>query len=170
MSRVTKRKHVMGEDTWNDEELPKENQSIVKVLKNRGNNLHAVITPTGEEYLVSMPTKFRKNIWVRRGSFLVVEPIPEGGKVKAEIVKIMNKTSITYYKEKKVWPKEFDDIQETSDGDDHYEVYYVFEDDNEDEEPIDSESDDDDYDDDSTDSEAEPWDYSETDSGHDTDE
>lgn len=82
----------------------------------------------------------------------------------------MNKNSITYYKEKKVWPKEFDDIQETSDGDDHYEVYYVFEDNNEDEEPIESESDDDDYDDVSTDSEAEPWDYSETDSGHDTDE
>ncbi|XP_035442875.2 probable RNA-binding protein EIF1AD [Spodoptera frugiperda] len=111
MSRVTRRKHVMNENTWDDDELPKENQSIVKVTKNRGNNLHAVINPSGEEFLVSMPTKFRKNIWVRRGSFIVVEPIPEGDKVKAEIVKVLNKDSIKYYKEQNVWPKEFDDTQ-----------------------------------------------------------
>ncbi|KAF9408229.1 hypothetical protein HW555_012017, partial [Spodoptera exigua] len=112
MSRVTRRKHVMNEAAWDDDELPKENQSIVKVLKSKGNNLHAVITPTGEEYLVSMPTKFRKNIWVKRGTYIVVEPIPEGDKVKAEIVKVMNKNSIKYYKENNVWPKQFDDKEE----------------------------------------------------------
>ncbi|CAH2088261.1 unnamed protein product [Euphydryas editha] len=109
MSKVTKRKHVMNEALWDDYELPKENQSIVKVLKSRGNNLHEVTTPTGEEYLVSMPTKFRKNIWVKRGDYILVEPITEGDKVKAEIVKIMNKDSIKYYKENNQWPKEFDD-------------------------------------------------------------
>ncbi|XP_026498308.2 probable RNA-binding protein EIF1AD [Vanessa tameamea] len=109
MSKVTKRKHVMNEALWDDYELPKENQSIVKVLKSRGNNLHEVTTPTGEEYLVSMPTKFRKNIWVKRGDYILVEPITEGDKVKAEIVKIMNKDSIKYYKENNLWPKEFDD-------------------------------------------------------------
>ncbi|CAH0664160.1 unnamed protein product [Spodoptera exigua] len=114
MSRVTRRKHVMNEAAWDDDELPKENQSIVKVLKSKGNNLHAVITPMGEEYLVSMPTKFRKNIWVKRGTYIVVEPIPEGDKVKAEIVKVMNKNSIKYYKENNVWPKEFDDKEEKS--------------------------------------------------------
>lgn len=56
-----------------------------------------------------MPTKFRKNIWVKRGDYILVEPILEGDKVKAEIVKIMNKDSIKYYKENNVWPKEFDD-------------------------------------------------------------
>lgn len=67
------------------------------------------MTPNGEEYLVSMPTKFRKNIWVKRGDYILVEPILEGDKVKAEIVKIMNKDSIKYYKENNVWPKEFED-------------------------------------------------------------
>lgn len=42
MSKVTKRKHVMNEALWDDYELPKDNQSIVKVLKSRGNNLHEV--------------------------------------------------------------------------------------------------------------------------------
>ncbi|KAI5632035.1 translation initiation factor 1A / IF-1 domain-containing protein [Phthorimaea operculella] len=109
MSKQTKRKHVMNEALWDDYELPKENQSIVKVLKSKGNNLHEVTTPSGEEYLVSMPTKFRKNIWVKRGDYILVEPILEGDKVKGEIVKIMNKDSIKYYKENNVWPIEFED-------------------------------------------------------------
>ncbi|XP_059061692.1 probable RNA-binding protein EIF1AD [Achroia grisella] len=109
MSKVNKRKHVMNEALWDDYELPKENQSVVRVLKSKGNNLHEVCTPNGEEYLVSMPTKFRKNIWVKRGDYILVEPILEGDKVKAEIVKIMNKDSIKYYKENSLWPKEFDD-------------------------------------------------------------
>ncbi|KPJ01400.1 PREDICTED: probable RNA-binding protein EIF1AD [Papilio xuthus] len=121
MSKVTKRKHVMNEALWDDYELPKDNQSIVKVVKSKGNNLHEITTPSGEEYLVSMPTKFRKNIWVKRGDYILVEPILEGDKVKAEIVKIMNKDSIKYYKENNVWPKEFDDEkkkQVTVDDDD----------------------------------------------------
>lgn len=80
-----------------------------------------VTTPNGEEYLVSMPTKFRKNIWVKRGDYILVEPIAEGDKVKGEIVKIMNKDSIKYYKENNVWPKEFDNSKEdskTNDDDD----------------------------------------------------
>ncbi|CAG4938191.1 unnamed protein product [Parnassius apollo] len=109
MSKVTKRKHVMNEALWDDYELPKENQSIVKVLKSKGNNLHEITTPAGEEYLVSMPTKFRKNIWVKRGDYIIVEPIPEGDKVKAEIVKILSKDSIKFFKESNVWPKEFED-------------------------------------------------------------
>ncbi|XP_045453409.1 probable RNA-binding protein EIF1AD [Melitaea cinxia] len=135
MSKVTKRKHVMNEAMWDDYELPKKNQSIVKVLKSRGNNLHEVTTSTGEEYLVSMPTKFRKNIWVKRGDYVLVEPITEGDKVKAEIVKIMNKDSIKYYKENNLWPKEFgDDKKQSTEVDDdnlfvntnrvHMEQYY----------------------------------------------
>lgn len=67
-----------------------------------------------------MPTKFRKNIWVKRGDYVLVEPITEGDKVKAEIVKIMNKDSIKYYKENNLWPKEFggDKKQTTEVGDD----------------------------------------------------
>lgn len=67
-----------------------------------------------------MPSKFRKNIWVKRGDYILVEPITEGDKVKAEIVKIMNKDSIKYYKENNVWPKEFDDSkkEETEQDDD----------------------------------------------------
>lgn len=70
-----------------------------------------------------MPTKFRKNIWVKRGDYVLVEPIAEGDKVKAEIVKIMNKDSIKYYKENNVWPKEFEDSKKESNVDDDDELF-----------------------------------------------
>ena len=36
----------------------------------KGNNLHEVETEDDEKFLVSMPTKFRKNVWIKRGTFL----------------------------------------------------------------------------------------------------
>lgn len=90
MSKATKRKHVVKE-IKEDLSVPTESQSIVKLVASRGNNLHEVSDSVGESYLVSMPTKYRKNIWVKRGDYVLVEPITEGDKVKAEIVKILTK-------------------------------------------------------------------------------
>jgi len=88
-SVATKRKYVFQE--LGDMSLPSDSQSIVQIVQARGHNLHEVVTPTGEQYIVSMPTKFRQNIWVKRGDYIVVEPIMEGKKVKGEIVKILTK-------------------------------------------------------------------------------
>ena len=40
---------------------------IPKVVCGRGNNLHEVESTTGVKFLVSMPTKFRRNVWIKRG-------------------------------------------------------------------------------------------------------
>ncbi|XP_012523770.1 probable RNA-binding protein EIF1AD isoform X2 [Monomorium pharaonis] len=106
-SAVTKRKYVFQE--LDDMSLPKDSQSIVRIVQARGHNLHEVVTPTGEQYIVSMPTKFRQNIWVKRGDYIVVEPIMEGNKVKGEIVKILTKDHIKWYREQNCWPLEFDE-------------------------------------------------------------
>lgn len=87
MSKATKRKHVTRQ-VLEDSVTPSDTQSIVKVgciysqiqlgtyLTNnvldqvvcgRGNNLHEVETVEGETYLVTMPTRFRKNVWIKRG-------------------------------------------------------------------------------------------------------
>ena len=92
MSQSTKRKHVTKELLDDNFELPKENQKIVRIVAGRGNNLHQVIEADEKTtYLVSMPNKFRKNVWVKRGNYCIVEPIEEGDKVKAEIVRILYK-------------------------------------------------------------------------------
>ncbi|KAM4017091.1 putative RNA-binding protein EIF1AD isoform 2-T3 [Anomaloglossus baeobatrachus] len=90
MSKATKRKHVVKEVLL-DYVQPTEKQRIVRILGSPGNNLHEVETAEGDRFLASMPTKFRKNIWIKRGDFVIVDPIAEGEKVKAEIAFIIYK-------------------------------------------------------------------------------
>lgn len=107
MSKATKRKHVTKEAV-DDYFVPEGDEEIVKIFASRGNNLHEVENARGVRYLVSMPTKFRRNIWVKRGDFVVTEPIKEGNKVQGEIVYILLAKQIKYLKNEKLWPKEFD--------------------------------------------------------------
>lgn len=106
-SVATKRKYVIQE--LDDMSLPTDSQTIVRIVQARGHNLHEVVTPSGEQFIVSMPTKFRQNIWVKRGDYIVIEPIQEGNKVKGEIVKILTKDHIKWYRAQNCWPLEFDE-------------------------------------------------------------
>lgn len=106
MSKATKRKHVTKEAV-DDYFVPEGDEEIVKIFSSRGNNLHEVENASGHRYLVSMPTKFRRNIWVKRGDFVVTIPIKEGNKVQGEIVYILLAKQIKYLKDEKLWPKEF---------------------------------------------------------------
>uniref|UniRef100_A0A182N8M1 Probable RNA-binding protein EIF1AD n=1 Tax=Anopheles dirus TaxID=7168 RepID=A0A182N8M1_9DIPT len=122
MSRVTKIKHVLKEQEADEFDVPKENQQIVRIVASRGNNLHEVETAqTGEErFLVSMPVKFRKNVWIKRGDFVLVEPIEEGNKVKAEICRILTPEHIKVFEKEGVWPRKFSkkrDLEEDLDED-----------------------------------------------------
>ncbi|CAL1278661.1 unnamed protein product [Larinioides sclopetarius] len=111
MTSVTKKKYVRTE-VLNTYDLPRNEQKIVKILRSCGNNLHEVVTPEGDKFLASMPTKFRKYVWIKRGDFVVVDPILEGVKVKGEIAIILRKDQIKHYKEEGVWPKPFSDSNE----------------------------------------------------------
>lgn len=106
MSKATKRKHVTRE-VLEEYVLPEEHQQIVKVVAPRGNNLHEVQASSGDKFLASMPTKFRKNVWIKRGDCVIVDPIEEGDKVKAEIVVILYPKQIKYIEKEGLWPKEF---------------------------------------------------------------
>uniref|UniRef100_A0A0V0GAH6 Probable RNA-binding protein EIF1AD n=1 Tax=Triatoma dimidiata TaxID=72491 RepID=A0A0V0GAH6_TRIDM len=107
MSVSTKRKHVTREHMVGELCLLKEDESVVRLLEGRGHNLHLVANASGEEFLVSMPAKFRRSVWVKRGDFLIVKPISEGTKVKAEIIRILDSEYIKFLKNQGVWPEEF---------------------------------------------------------------
>ncbi|KAM4721988.1 putative RNA-binding protein EIF1AD [Rhinophrynus dorsalis] len=113
MSKTTKRKHVVKE-VLGDYVQPTEHQRIVKVLGSPGNNLHEVETADGERFLASMPTKFRKNIWIKRGDFLIVDPIAEGEKVKAEISFILYKDHQRLLQKEGLWPLGFTEVNTES--------------------------------------------------------
>nr|XP_048712288.1 probable RNA-binding protein EIF1AD isoform X1 [Caretta caretta]XP_048712289.1 probable RNA-binding protein EIF1AD isoform X1 [Caretta caretta] len=112
MSQATKRKHVVKE-VLEEYVVPSPQQQIVRVLGTPGNNLHEVETAEGTRFLVSMPTKFRKNIWIKRGNFLLVDPIEEGEKVKAEINFVLYKDHVQYLKKEGLWPEAFSDTAES---------------------------------------------------------
>lgn len=54
-----------------------------------------------------MPHKFRKHVWIKRGDYVVTEPIPEGNKVRAEIVRILMKDHIRHIRANNMWPVAF---------------------------------------------------------------
>ena len=75
----------------------------LQVVSSRGNNLHEVVTSSGDAFLASMPTKFRKNVWIKRGDYVMVFHIAEGEKVKAEITHILLKPQIQYIQSQGLW-------------------------------------------------------------------
>lgn len=51
-----------------------EGQSIARVRKIEGNNLYSVDLPSGKEpLLVELPSRFRSQIWIKLGGFVVVD-------------------------------------------------------------------------------------------------
>ncbi|XP_044753904.1 probable RNA-binding protein EIF1AD [Coccinella septempunctata] len=116
VSRATTRKHIMREVY--DYSPPAENQQIVKITASKGNNLHEIETADKTRFLVSMPMRYRHYMWVKRGSFVIIQPIHEGVKVKGEIVRVLIPQQIKNFKEDKIWPAAFYDKQELEEKDD----------------------------------------------------
>ncbi|CEF62493.1 Probable RNA-binding protein EIF1AD [Strongyloides ratti] len=108
MSVASKRRHVIKKIQM-ELVLPSEGQMIAQVLSSCGNNLLEVEDENSEKYLVSMPSKFRKCIWVKRGQFVVIVPIKEGDRVRAEVEHILDEENILYIREHKQWPDKFEE-------------------------------------------------------------
>jgi probable RNA-binding protein EIF1AD len=144
MSEATKRKHVTRE-LESEYPEPGEDQTIVKasnitccnlpcafiayltmagaqIIAPRGNNLHEATWPSGETFLVSMPPKFRKHVWIKRGMrlvcdvaaafwadqlplgmYVIAEDIEEGDKVKAEIMFVLQPMQIKHLQSEGLW-------------------------------------------------------------------
>ncbi|NP_001069861.1 probable RNA-binding protein EIF1AD [Bos taurus] len=116
MSQATKRKHVVKE-VLGEHMVPSDQQQIMRVLRTPGNNLHEVETAQGQRFLVSMPSKYRKNIWIKRGDFLIVDPIEEGEKVKAEISFVLCKDHVRSLQKDGHWPEAFSQVTEKDNND-----------------------------------------------------
>nr|DAD25753.1 TPA_asm: hypothetical protein HUJ06_027221 [Nelumbo nucifera] len=57
-----------------------EGQSIMRVVSLRGSNVIEVMDAGGEKSLALFPAKFQKSMWIKQGSFVVVD---ESGREKA---------------------------------------------------------------------------------------
>lgn len=107
MSEATKRKIVTHEAVHSDVTIAKD-QFVVKVVASKGNNLHEVQDTSGHITLCSMPPKFRKSVWIKKGDFVVVEKISEGKKVTCEMVTMLYPPQIKDLKSQNEWPDCFE--------------------------------------------------------------
>ncbi|KAI1719401.1 translation initiation factor 1A / IF-1 domain-containing protein [Ditylenchus destructor] len=106
-SKATKKRFVTKKQLM-ELVLPSEIEKVAQVTASRGNNLLEVEDETGGKYLASMPTRFRNTVWVKRGHFVLLEPIEEGDKVRAEISHVLDTENILYIRDEGLWPKKFD--------------------------------------------------------------
>lgn len=106
MTKTTKKKIVSKEVLYNYE-LPNDETEIVQVVASKGNNLHEVKNCKEELFLVSMPTKFRNNIWIKRDDYIMITKIIEGDRVKGEISNILYPPQIEYIFQQGLWPTNF---------------------------------------------------------------
>ncbi|KJH51554.1 putative translation initiation factor eIF-1A [Dictyocaulus viviparus] len=108
MSISTKRRYITNK-VESEYYTPVDGDIIAQVRNARGNNLHEVLDENGEMYVVSMPSKFRKTVWIRRGQFVVLRPIKEGDKVKAEIEYVLDEENVLYIRSRNRWPYRFEE-------------------------------------------------------------
>ncbi|OJJ61981.1 hypothetical protein ASPSYDRAFT_54927 [Aspergillus sydowii CBS 593.65] len=83
-------------------------QEIARVIKATGNNIYSVEFPSKETALVELPAKFRSTIWMKRGSFVVVDTNAldtRDNKLGGEIVNIVRDEKA--WRKTPFWPKQF---------------------------------------------------------------
>ncbi|XP_066145828.1 probable RNA-binding protein EIF1AD [Euwallacea fornicatus] len=102
---VTARQKYIDQNQEHD--IPADHQEIVLIICNKGNYLFEAKASDGRTLSVYLPPRFRKLLWIRRGSFVLVEAIDDK-KLKAEVVKVYTLKHIQLLKNDNAWPKEFE--------------------------------------------------------------
>ena len=92
MPRPKRNVHATIEDTLTPPDALTENQGIARITKAAGNNLYNVELPSGKAALVELEPKFRSTIWMKRGTYVVVDSstlAERDNKIAGEIVNVV---------------------------------------------------------------------------------
>ncbi|KAF2129310.1 nucleic acid-binding protein [Dothidotthia symphoricarpi CBS 119687] len=87
--------------------LPPSN-SLARITKAEGKNLYNAELPDGTEVLVELEAKFRSTIWIKRGSYVLVDTAAMAdreNKLDGEIVNVVRDEKA--WRKMAYWPKEF---------------------------------------------------------------
>ncbi|KAL1367892.1 hypothetical protein HN51_021997 [Arachis hypogaea] len=88
-------------------------QSIMQVVSLRGSNLIEVMDARGEKSLALFPAKFQKSMWIRRGSFVVVDEsgkekaLESGSKVACLVSQVLFYEQVRALQKSPEWPETF---------------------------------------------------------------
>ncbi|KAF3969263.1 hypothetical protein ACB098_06G128700 [Castanea mollissima] len=88
-------------------------QSIMQVVSLRGSNLIEVMDAQGEKSLALFPAKFQKSMWIKRGSFVVVDisgkekALESGSKVACIVSQVLFYEQVRSLQKSPEWPEVF---------------------------------------------------------------
>jgi probable RNA-binding protein EIF1AD len=132
--RKTKYRKSVETDVLDSLPEPKEGEQIVRVVASRGGNLIEVETQDGLHSLCRLPNRYRKVVWVKRGTLLIVGSCTEdfqtaqgeSGKVKFVVNSVVfTDEQVKHIRKSGMLPATFDVVasdskkaSSNSDGDD----------------------------------------------------
>lgn len=105
------KKHLLAtaEETLTPPDALNPSQSIARITSSSGKNLYNAELPNGKAVLVELEAKFRSTIWIKRGSFVVVDTealADRDNKLSGEIVNVVRDEH--KWRKMSYWPKEFE--------------------------------------------------------------
>lgn len=101
MGKPKRKLLATAQETLTPPDEVSEGQSIARVIAATGNNIYSVELPSKETILVELHARFRSTIWLKRGSYVLVDTNTFDGrenKLGGEIINIV--------RDDKVWRKE----------------------------------------------------------------
>ena len=109
--------NAVAEETLTQQVSLPASQRIAKIQKAEGNNLYSLELPDGETLIAELQAKFRSTIWVKRGSYVVVDTAAlaaRENKLGGEIVNVVRDEKA--WRKMSYWPVTF--VKKSSYGDD----------------------------------------------------
>ncbi|KAL2339491.1 hypothetical protein Fmac_007431 [Flemingia macrophylla] len=103
LKRATEEKHITLQD----------GQSIMQVVSLRGSNLIEVMDASGNKSLALFPAKFQRSMWIKQGSFVVVDEsgkekaLESGSKVACIVSQVLFYEQVRELQKSPEWPENF---------------------------------------------------------------
>ncbi|KHN25797.1 probable RNA-binding protein EIF1AD [Glycine soja] len=121
LKRATEEKHITLQD----------GQGIMQVVSLRGANIIEVMDASGNKLLALFPAKIQKSMWIKRGSFVVVDEsgkekaLESGSKVACLVSQVLFSKQVRELEKSPAWPESFksamvdDSIESTTSQQEH---------------------------------------------------
>ena len=108
MPRPKRDVQAVAEETITPPGYLSEFQEIARVKQATGNNLYQLEVPSGKLVLAELPARFRSTIWIKRGSFVLIDTAAlaeRGNKLGGEIVNVVRDEKV--WRKMSYWPTVF---------------------------------------------------------------
>ncbi|KAK7187648.1 hypothetical protein DPSP01_004483 [Paraphaeosphaeria sporulosa] len=108
MPRPKRQLHATVEETLTPPDTLTSTQVIARITTGAGNNLYNAELPDRKPVLVELEPKFRSTIWIKRGSYVVVDTqtlADRDNKIDGEIINVVRDEKA--WRKMGYWPKEF---------------------------------------------------------------